>query len=567
MGEVDENIDYAKWKRVVTTTQLILMGLIFVIEALNNAILYVTRSQGYGPETIVEKLLRYFVLTTAVNLAAFFAGQWLVRRTSNVDVQKVVLVMATELICTNVAFSHYQFSIAFAMFLIPNLLCILYEDVKLLNGTFVVSLAGLSVAGLARSLDAEYNQYAIPEVVIAAAILLGGYLILKIVLQTLKEHSRELRIAQAEVTEIRRKEEMAKVTIRIMDTLAQTIDAKDKYTNGHSFRVSVYSTRLAKALGYSDKDVEILRCDALLHDIGKIGVPDSILNNPGKLSPIEFDVIKSHAAIGAEILKDLAILPYASEVAGEHHERYDGKGYPKGKRGEEIAPFARIVSIADAYDAMNSDRIYRKALSREVIREQLVKGRGTQFDPKFLDAFLKLFDEGKLDVTQENPTFNLAFANRTVSNDIALFVESLQQGQNVSGAFSLSIEGFRQIFAYTKQLERRYKSSFELIVISAEKSAEAILSENDERRFSDAIEIAIRKNIRMVDVYARFSNRLHLVLLTNAGENNVDMIIRRITFDYGKQDPSGKFRLKYEFQKRKRGLDGGGQSPSMQRTE
>lgn len=562
MDESDENIDYAKWKRVVTTTQLILMGLIFVIEALNNAILYVTRSQGYGPETIVEKLLRYFVLTTAVNVAAFAAGQWIVRRTLNVNVQKIVLVMVTEVICTNVAFSHYQFSITFATILIPTLLCILYEDVKLLHWSFAVSLVGLAFAGSARAMDAEYNQYAVPEVVIAAAILLGSYLISKIVLQTLKEHSREVRTAQAEVAEIRRKEELAKVSIRIMDTLAQTIDAKDKYTNGHSFRVSVYSTCLAKALGYSDKDVEVLRCDALLHDIGKIGVPDAILNNPGRLSPIEFDVIKSHAAIGAEILKDLAILPYASEVAGEHHERYDGKGYPNGKRGDDIAPFARIVSIADAYDAMSSDRIYRKALSREVIRKQLVDGRGTQFDPKFLDAFLKLFDDGLLEASQENPTLNLAFANRTVLNDVALFVESLSQER--SGAAALSADGLRQIFAYTKQLERRYKSSFELIVISAETSSGESLSTDDERRLSDAIDVAIRKNIRMVDVYTRFSSRLHLILLTNVGENNVDMIIRRISFDYGKQDPSGKFRLTYEC---KKGNPAGCQSPSMQRTE
>ena len=115
-------------------------------------------------------------------------------------------------------------------------------------------------------------------------------------------------------------------------------------------------------------------------------------------------MIKAHSQVASNILKDLFILPYASEVAGAHHERFDGKGYPKGLKGKEIPPFARIVAIADAYDAMSSNRIYRRALSHEEILRELVNGRGTQFDPEYLDAFLELFDSGKLeDFTLESP--------------------------------------------------------------------------------------------------------------------------------------------------------------------
>ena len=145
------------------------------------------------------------------------------------------------------------------------------------------------------------------------------------------------------------------------------------------------------------EEVSELRMEALLHDTGKIGVPDQVLNKPGKLTDGEFDIIKSHTTIGDDILAESSELLGASDTARYHHERYDGKGYPTGLSGKNIPVHTRIVSIADAYDAMHSDRVYRKGLLTETIRAELVKGRGTQFDPEFLDAFLSLFDSGALD--------------------------------------------------------------------------------------------------------------------------------------------------------------------------
>ncbi len=180
------------------------------------------------------------------------------------------------------------------------------------------------------------------------------------------------------------------VSAEMVETLARTIDAKDRYTNGHSFRVSEYSVALARKLGWSEEEVQELEREALLHDIGKIGVPDAVLNKPGRLTDEEFEVIKSHTTVGRTILEGLNGMERTAEVAAYHHERFDGRGYPEGRKGKDIPKHARIISIADSYDAMHSDRVYRKALPDEVIREELKKGSGTQFDPDYLPAFLEL---------------------------------------------------------------------------------------------------------------------------------------------------------------------------------
>ena len=183
-------------------------------------------------------------------------------------------------------------------------------------------------------------------------------------------------------------------------TLARAIDAKDKYTNGHSYRVAEYSAILAEGLGFSQEEVYRMRGLALLHDLGKIGVPDSVLNKPARLNDVEYEMIKAHTRMGGDIISHASPLAEAVAVCRNHHERYDGKGYPDGLAGQDIPLVARIVGVADAFDAMNSNRIYRKALPPEVIREEMAKGAGTQFDPDILAVFLKLYDEGKM-VTED----------------------------------------------------------------------------------------------------------------------------------------------------------------------
>ena len=196
----------------------------------------------------------------------------------------------------------------------------------------------------------------------------------------------------------RRLEQMSFQTIQ---TLAHAIDAKDPYTKGHSTRVSQHAVMTAEALGWDRERVNDLRYAALLHDIGKIGVPDSILNKPTRLTEVEFGIIKAHTTMGGDILRERTAIAVAEDVARSHHERYDGKGYPRGLKGEEIPEEARIVAIADAFDAMNSSRIYRKACDAAYIRQELITGRGKQFDPHFVDVFLSLWDQGLLDLDAE----------------------------------------------------------------------------------------------------------------------------------------------------------------------
>ena len=161
----------------------------------------------------------------------------------------------------------------------------------------------------------------------------------------------------------------------IIRALAYTIDAKDRYTSGHSQRVADYSLAIAKRMGKSEEEQKIIYNAALLHDVGKIRVPEEVINKPGKLTDEEFDQIRIHPVSGYHILKDIHDDARVAYGAKYHHERYDGKGYPNGLEGENIPEIARIIGVADAYDAMASNRSYRSALPQGVVRSEIEKGK------------------------------------------------------------------------------------------------------------------------------------------------------------------------------------------------
>ncbi len=192
----------------------------------------------------------------------------------------------------------------------------------------------------------------------------------------------------------RRQREYRDILEQSLLTFAGTIDAKDKYTNGHSTRVAQYSRELARRMGLNEQEQEHIYYVALLHDIGKIGIPDNILNKPGKLTPEEREVIQRHPKIGAEILKNFTALDGIMDGAKYHHERYDGKGYCEGRAGEDIPLMARIIGVADTYDAMSSERCYRKPLSEDIILSELKNGSGTQFDPAIVPYMLAMIADG-----------------------------------------------------------------------------------------------------------------------------------------------------------------------------
>lgn len=197
---------------------------------------------------------------------------------------------------------------------------------------------------------------------------------------------------QTEVAE-KRRESVERMSLQMVQALANTIDAKDSYTNGHSTRVAKYSVMIAEKMGYSGEKLELVQYTALLHDIGKIGIPNEIINKPSKLTDEEYEVIKTHPVIGSNILKEISEIPDIAIGARWHHERYDGKGYPDGIMGEEIPEIARIIGVADAYDAMTSKRSYRGILSQEKVYAELERGKGTQFDPQIEEIMIGLIKE------------------------------------------------------------------------------------------------------------------------------------------------------------------------------
>ena len=193
---------------------------------------------------------------------------------------------------------------------------------------------------------------------------------------------------------VAKNKEQKKLIREVVEAFARVIDMKDKYTRGHSIRVAHYTAMLAKEMGRDEDTCEKYYNIALLHDIGKIGIPEEVLNKPGKLNDEEFATIKSHSALGFDTLKDISIMPELAIGAGAHHERPDGKGYPKGLKHEEIPDVARIIAVADTFDAMYSNRPYRNRMPFTKVYSIITEVSGTQLDSEVVEAFKRLVEKG-----------------------------------------------------------------------------------------------------------------------------------------------------------------------------
>ena len=188
------------------------------------------------------------------------------------------------------------------------------------------------------------------------------------------------------------KEQLEQAYLDMIQTLRYTVEAKDSYTRGHSDRVSEYSVLIGEKLGLSEEQIKTLRIGGLFHDIGKIGIPDSILLKPAKLTDDEYSQIKNHPSIGAHILGNATIFKEIIPIVKHHHEKYDGNGYPSRLKGEEIPYMARIAAVADTFDAMTSRRSYRGPIDIEHVKEEIKRCEGTQFDPQIAEAFLDILN-------------------------------------------------------------------------------------------------------------------------------------------------------------------------------
>ena len=199
---------------------------------------------------------------------------------------------------------------------------------------------------------------------------------------------------EEQTLEIREKQKkIEEAYLQTITALSEAVDAKDRYTSGHSKRVAEYSRMIARRMGKSMAEQEMIYHAGLLHDVGKIGIPIEVINKPGRLTDDEYELIKVHPVTGYHILRDISVQNEMAIASKYHHERYDGKGYPNGLVGENIPEVARILGVADSYDAMTSNRSYRSGLPQHIVRNEIEKGRGTQFDPNIADVMLQMIDE------------------------------------------------------------------------------------------------------------------------------------------------------------------------------
>ena len=249
----------------------------------------------------------------------------------------------------------------------------------------------VAYAGADVSMDeiSTYTRHLVLIIVLIAAVFLVACIIIGLKLSIDKHKADELEI-------LKEQQQRDKKLIReIIESFAKVIDMKDSYTQGHSFRVAKYTEMLARELGYDEETVEQYYNIALMHDIGKVSIPDQVLNKPGKLTDEEFGVIKSHTVRGHDVLNSISLMPELVVGAESHHERPDGKGYPAGLKEGEIPRVAQIIAVADTFDAMYSDRPYRKRMNYEKAIDIIRDVSGTQLTEDVVDAFLRLAEKGE----------------------------------------------------------------------------------------------------------------------------------------------------------------------------
>ena len=360
------------------------------------AILLIT----YGLEVIKhERTLEYTLLFALLMLVPFAIVSYIYSRNKEWEHLGYVVVAGYSLMYAFVMFTGAT-QMVFS-YILP-LLCflVLYHKPRLIGFSFVITIivnVGSLFYQLGQNSITVSNSKDI-EIRFAAIILCyaGAYVSASLYNMIHNDNQKYM----LELTE--KNQEIQDMAIQTIATIANTIDAKDEYTRGHSKRVAEISVAIAKDLGMSVEDINNLKSIALLHDIGKIGVPDTVLNKPGKLTDDEYELMKQHTVIGADILKDIKMFQGIEVGAKSHHEKYDGTGYPDKIAGEDIPYIARIIAVADAFDAMTSNRVYRKKLELDYVVEELKRCSGSQFDPDIVSVLIRMIEEKRLETVSEN---------------------------------------------------------------------------------------------------------------------------------------------------------------------
>ena len=333
-------------------------------------------------------------------------------------------------------------------------------------------------------------------------------------------------------------------SIDFVMSIASIIDARDGYAGGHSKRVASCALALGRRLGMTDEELFDLGYVGLLHDIGKIGVPDAILNKPGKLTEEEFEIIRRHPRIGADILDGLYFIPNVKEGALCHHERYDGKGYPNGLSGEDIPYFARIIAVADAYDAMSTNRVYHKKMTRKEIIGEFERGKGTQFDPNLAGTFIDMLEKGFDNSEQVDLFANRKYRMETMIsshvNELRTTLDTLEKEEKAAAekaffgektdhkAFEEN-EEWSKIYESLKALSERSSGRPVLVRIGFDPSY-ADPAELPE--MMDHLKQATHSTIRHGDICTRISDNAYHLYLINASATDAPGILERIEKRY-----------------------------------
>lgn len=328
---------------------------------------------------IIYRLIVYAIIYTGMILFYLYGKNW--RNKYNADMQQRHLYKWEYALLMGVGAMMMVY--AYSVMAVPHMIDTSYLDsidaVNREEVSFIIEYTNV----LAKDMTKVFGFMAVISFVLSITVII-------LVIQGNKRSYYQKKALDSQIAE---KERVERMSLQMVRTLANTIDAKDSYTNGHSTRVAKYSVMIAKKMGYEGEKLELLEYSALLHDIGKIGIPNEIINKPSRLTDEEYEVIKTHPGIGGKILQEISEIPDIAIGAYYHHERFDGRGYPDKLVGMDIPEIARIIGVADAYDAMTSNRSYRDLLPQEVVRGEIEKGKGTQFDPDIADVMLQLIDE------------------------------------------------------------------------------------------------------------------------------------------------------------------------------
>jgi HD-GYP domain-containing protein (c-di-GMP phosphodiesterase class II) len=369
-----------------------------------------------------------------------------------------------------------------------------------------IGMIGFIILGINEVLGFYLNNFHVFGMQICIGLII---LMIATVVQTLHDEAKAFDDREKNHTEM---------TIRTIETIAGAIDARDEYTGGHSERVGLYAGRLARemAADYDLSEEDILRVQyvGLVHDIGKIGVADNVLNKPGKLNDEEFSLMKKHTEIGYEIMSSLGNgIEGVLDGIRYHHERFDGKGYPDGLSDTDIPLIARILAIADSYDAMTSNRVYRNRLSDEQVRNELIKCSGSQFDPALIPYFVRLLDNGEIGVIMHARDDNYAPDEIRYST----VLEGLLQRDLLAEKDIINPSHVRMLCYVMKLMERKRKKYIVSLVDAGDKQ--------------DILREIVKNNTNAHDVFIQYTKSQFIIARYDEGQAKMDELLNLIRKD------------------------------------